>query len=204
MSADSAAENSRIIQMLEDLSTIYETTGLTIGEVRYFDTPDGTPLSIETNLGAESDLSQLFAVSADAPPGINVFMVSTIVKTEVEDESTGIVLGIAGGIPGPPFLAHGSPHSGVALSWDDTGGGESDELLGLTLAHELGHYLGLYHTVEQDGTTFDPIEDTSEDGSGNFMYWAYTGESAISVGQKFVMLRHPSVWLQTPTAPDAP
>ena len=104
----------------------------------------------------------------------------------------------------PNVRAHGSPHSGVALSWDDTGGGESDELLGLTLAHELGHYLGLYHTVEQDGTTFDPIEDTSEDGSGNFMYWAYTGESAISVGQKFVMLRHPSVWLQTPTAPDAP
>lgn len=35
--------------------------------------------------------------------------------------------------------------------------------LGTTLAHELGHYFGLYHSVEVDGTT-DHLDDTAGDG----------------------------------------
>jgi len=27
-------------------------------------------------------------------------------------------------------------------------------------AHELGHFLGLYHVTEQTGTLFDPLQDT--------------------------------------------
>jgi len=28
------------------------------------------------------------------------------------------------------------------------------------LAHEIGHYLGLYHNLEADGTSADPLLDT--------------------------------------------
>jgi hypothetical protein len=28
------------------------------------------------------------------------------------------------------------------------------------MAHEIGHYLGLFHTTETDGSTTDPLDDT--------------------------------------------
>jgi hypothetical protein len=32
--------------------------------------------------------------------------------------------------------------------------------VGQVLAHEVGHYLGLFHTTEQGGISQDPLEDT--------------------------------------------
>ncbi len=57
------------------------------------------------------------------------------------------------------------------------------------LAHELGHYLGLYHTVEEDGRT-DPISDTDE---RNLMYFQPLVGFAdgLSAGQFRVLRRHP-------------
>ena len=200
VTAEAAPENPRIVEMLTDLQAVYDQVGLTIGEVRYFDAPEGAPQTIETTIEVDSDLGQLFQTSLDAPPGINVYFVDEILKTEIEDQTTGIVLGIAGGIPGPPWLHNGSPHSGVALSWFDTAG-ENDKL-GEVLAHEIGHYLGLYHTTEKDGMSFDPIEDTESDVADNLMFWAFGGGFGLTPGQRFVMLRHPSVWLAPPTETD--
>jgi hypothetical protein len=193
ITAETAPDHARVLSMIAAINAAFEPVGISIGEVRYFDTPEGTPTAIETTIDTDSDLALLFGTSIDAPPGINIFFVSSIVKTEIEDQSTGIVLGIAGGIPGPPFTHPGSPHSGVALALDDIA--EDSDALGKVAAHELGHYLGLFHTVEKDGTSFDPIEDTAQDDTANLMYWAFTGVSALSPGQQFVMLRHPSVWL---------
>ena len=64
-----------------------------------------------------------------------------------------------------------------------------------TFAHELGHWLGLSHTSERDGTAHDPIADTPEcgaahdknldgeldqvecegHGGGNLMFWGGHG-----------------------------
>jgi hypothetical protein len=59
------------------------------------------------------------------------------------------------------------------------------------LAHEVGHYLGLYHTVEQDGLT-DPLDDTGPD---NIMH--FNPERATAVGfspaQGWLMRMHPAV-----------
>ena len=35
-------------------------------------------------------------------------------------------------------------------------------------AHEVGHYLGLYHTSEQFGQGHDPLPDTAECGQREF------------------------------------
>jgi hypothetical protein len=196
-----AEEHPRIVKMLAELQTALAAAGIDIGEVRYLDAPAEAPSAIETTVGVDSDLAALLGSTPDAAAGINLFFVSTIVKTELIDGSTGVVLGIAGGVPGPPWLEMGSPHSGVAVSLDDTEGvldGEDgpQEKLGSVAAHELGHYLGLYHTVEQDGD-FDHIDDTAEDSeAANLMYWAWTGAVDLTPGQGFVMLRHPSVWLK--------
>lgn len=170
-------------------------------------------MAVETTVGTDSDLAELLKTSDGAPPGINVFFVSTIVKTEVEDGSSGVVLGIAGGVPGPPWLAHGSIHSGVALALDPTIGSEGDittDKLGATLAHELGHYLGLYHNTEKGDpekpelTTHDPIADTEDSDKTNLMWWASEGGLTLTDGQRFVVMRHPSVWLSPPITPPDP
>lgn len=70
------------------------------------------------------------------------------------------LLGRAGGLPGPPGI-HRNRQAGVFASHASLGGDANAELeLAQTITHELGHYLGLRHTTEGNGSTFDPIQDT--------------------------------------------
>jgi hypothetical protein len=73
--------------------------------------------------------------------------------------------GVSGGIPGTLIAG---PRSAVLLSWLANAGGDgefSDEdirLYGETLAHEVGHYMGLYHPVEDGWEYWDALSDTVE------------------------------------------
>ncbi|HNN51584.1 MAG TPA: hypothetical protein PKO07_11210 [Pseudomonadota bacterium] len=67
------------------------------------------------------------------------------------------------------------------------------QVLGKLLAHELGHYLGLYHSAESDGT-MDQIADTSSDNIMNFRP-LQIGSPKFTSGQFQIMRRHPAmVW----------
>jgi hypothetical protein len=71
--------------------------------------------------------------------------------------------GISGGCPGSLVVGE---RSAVGISWllhAGTDGEFSEQeirILGETLAHETGHYLGLFHPVETSMETFDALEDT--------------------------------------------
>lgn len=73
--------------------------------------------------------------------------------------------GVSGGIPGTLIAG---PRSAVVLSWLANAGGDGvfDEedirLYGETLAHEVGHYMGLYHPVEDGWEYWDALSDTPE------------------------------------------
>lgn len=125
-------------------------------------------------------------------------------------------LGMAGGIPGPLGLV-GTPRSAVLLSVDAHrryDGTLNEVALGETLAHEVGHQLGLFHTTEADGLSFDPLADTPScdaatwdlDGDGyvgagecrfadgqNFMFWTAGGaglaQDGLSADQAWVLTR---------------
>ena len=80
--------------------------------------------------------------------------------------------------------------------------------LGHTLAHEIAHHLGLFHTSERDGTVLEPLGDTGEcrieqdanrdgtlqasectgNGADNLMFWDGSG-SKLSSEQVQVMQR---------------
>lgn len=95
--------------------------------------------------------------------GINCFLMPRL---------GGGLLGMDGAIPGPGFL-HGTAASGLVAAATSFGFvfpgmtvHETDQsYLSLTLAHEIGHYLGLYHPSERNGKTHDPLSDTAECGT---------------------------------------
>ena len=64
--------------------------------------------------------------------------------------------------------------------------------VGQTLAHELGHALGLFHTSEYDLTTHDIYEDTPENDNRYLMHADGTGD-VISPSQQKAIFSHPAV-----------
>jgi len=111
----------------------------------------------------------LSAASGAPSPAVNIF-----IGTDVSSSFAGMasLLGLASGIPGPP---NPSARSVVGISLLGSAGIDGEfsdrevQLLGETLAHETGHYLGLFHTVEISGGGdifgFDPLGDTPTCGS---------------------------------------
>jgi hypothetical protein len=72
-------------------------------------------------------------------------------------------LGVAGGIPG---TLTANTRSAVVMSWLAGAGSDgvfSDieiSILGETMAHEVGHFMGLFHPVEQTWSSWDACDDT--------------------------------------------
>ncbi|HEY0712416.1 MAG TPA: hypothetical protein VGF45_07070 [Polyangia bacterium] len=108
---------------------------------------------------------------------------------QTEQQPDALVPGIPSGLP-PPGRADGiyvkgrsCRAGGDAIDW-------APASLAKLIAHELGHYLGLYHSVEADGTT-DQLADTDAD---NIMSASpLATKTGFSAAQFRVMRRHPAV-----------
>jgi hypothetical protein len=136
----------------------------------------GQPAS-QTPPGCD-DLSQLFTLGLAQNRAVHLFMADALV-----DEAFGgfTVLGVDGSIPGPsgvPGTINGGavvgvfPGRGGLFGQERSAGACSapggpnvaqcgTDALALVSAHETGHWLGLYHTTEADGTVFDSLSDTA-------------------------------------------
>ena len=163
-------------------SILTTNAGVGINRVQVYEWPDANGVDQYSEVNFD-DLGVMFSggsqgVSAtDEGSYINVFLVSDIVYTGANFT----VLGLSGGILGPP--TNGTQNSGLAFSSSDLLGvfnssctigscpraqQDSDFLeMGATIAHELGHYLGLNHPSEKVTTTLanqqhDQLSDTPE------------------------------------------
>src|SRR5690606_25797474 len=107
------------------------------------------------------------------------------------------------GLPGPYDADR--PNAAVLISteaYTDGNGYLDINGLSTTLAHELGHYLGMYHTSERAGNTHDPIADSPECSQDEFSCSEEYTQNLMSSGggaarwrftegQGVVMRRHP-------------
>jgi hypothetical protein len=115
-------------------------------------------------LGPCDAISQLLTLSR---PGtaVPIFLVDDIQGAS----GTSRTVGLDGAIPGPSTIG-GTVASGAVVNASDVGFGACGAAMDLTgcgadataavVAHEVGHYLGLYHVTEGTGTVFDPVADT--------------------------------------------
>lgn len=138
---------------------IYASIGITLDVTEY--NLDGPDTMYPPGLGNAADYTSI--ADQTGFRAINVVVVGDL------DGMDGLY-GMSGGIPGP-LVATGN--SGVGVSVATNAGpdlvfndGEIG-ILGETLAHEVGHYLGISHPVESSYDQWDSIDDTPECGNDN-------------------------------------
>ena len=195
LTAESAPQDERLQMALDTLTMIFAQTGLGIELRGYHDVPgveeDSSLTEVSSTAGYPNDLSKLFLTGQpEQSDALNIFFVSSIYKDLDYEEVGGVVLGIAGGVPGPAFLGP-TERSGVAIGTLDI---SEDDHLGNVMAHEIGHYLGLFHATERDSIFHDTLMDTEEDDPANLMFWGWSPQQiTLSEHQSEVMRSHPFV-----------
>ncbi|MDQ3035411.1 MAG: hypothetical protein M3Y87_23605, partial [Myxococcota bacterium] len=205
VTASAAPTNTRVQNAIGRFRTLLGPTGVSLGAIAYHDVSSGDATRyqvIDSTDGPGSELAGLFRLSA----GLSGSRLAIFLVRSIDSGGEGFnTLGIAGGIPGPSAI-HGTMHSGVVVAFDSSVVGSSGALAGHVMAHEVGHFLGLWHVTESlrpcgagetppgcapfGGT--DTIGDTTRGDTTNLMHWSLVGSGSndrISAGQRFVMLR---------------
>jgi hypothetical protein len=186
LSAATAPTAPLVVGALDALAGIYAQANVELGTVTYHDV-DPAFRTIDGIDGSGDKLERMFQLSEGKGPGLHFFFVDRF-----EGGFPGAtVAGIAGGLPGPP-LAPGTLSSGVAVAL--SAAMDDPAVLAHVMAHEGGHWLGLFHTSEITGT-LDQMPDTPEGQAGNtyLMYPAVGGGTTISSGQAAVLRNHGEV-----------
>ena len=207
---------------LDELERIFSAAGIAVGAVRQRTVPgaivdrgltfaDEDPRAgfgtLRSGYGVWPELPALLRLSA----GSGARAVPLFLIADIEGMGDGAVQALSGGIPGP-LGVHGTGASGIAIATDTLLAKPS--ALGRTLAHELGHFLGLMHTTEYDGSAHDPLTDTpacplAADGDGdgrltsdectaydgqNLLFWAQSSGVALSTSQIRVLRQAPILY----------
>lgn len=153
LSADIARTSPRFRDFLDRVAQWFEPTGIRLGNISYVDL-DRPEFDVVTTWG---QAGRMFRTSAEVgrPRALNVYCVRKF------DSPLNPVVGLSGGIPGP--VLNGTRDSGIAIRMEPFF--ICSDCLGAyasLMAHEIGHYLGFYHTTEADLRHWDPMLDTPE------------------------------------------
>ncbi|MCC6873063.1 MAG: hypothetical protein IT378_02050 [Sandaracinaceae bacterium] len=203
LTAATAPTNARLMAALARLDTILSAASLRVRNVTYEQVADADATRyrvIDSTDGPTSELAGLFRLARGGQPVVHVFLVRSI-----NSGGGGFrALGVAGDVPGPVDLS-GTANGGVVCSFDSAVI-ETGAMVGHVLAHEISHYLGLYHVTEQarpcgpgeipgmvDCAPFgagDVLADTDRGDTTNLMHWSIVGSGTnfgLTAGQGVVL-----------------
>ena len=191
------AENAASFQnALGLLQQSWADVGVDASDVVYADLEDGADFRTVVLDEPRCDGGDLDAlVQNGVPDRVNLFFIDAF-----ECGPFGpFLLGMSPGIPGVPFTT-GTARSGVVVASQFLA--SDPEAFAITIAHESAHFLGLFHTQENDRFGSDPvydnIADTGEapDARANLMYFDVSriGAEVLSPDQGKVMQQSP--WVQ--------
>lgn len=200
LNAENAPRDPRIVGAFARANRVLAPAGVELVVSDFLE----SSRDIATRYGVIREIDEVFELVATSDwPGLtpqsrlqlNVFVIQFF-----SVPAGGEVLGVSAGIPGAAGV-HGTRASGVVVSIrDDT------TLLGNVLAHEVGHFLGLFHTTEVYGQRQDPLTDTphcpgerwndpgSCPGADNLMFpYAVPGAMNLTADQVSVVRANPLV-----------
>jgi hypothetical protein len=186
--AETAQTDETFQAILDEVRDLYAQVNIELGQLNYYDISEEFQI-IEGAGQPGSNLTRMFEESRFARnDAVNVFFVDELMQGGPLG-GFGVLLGIAGGIPGPTGQV-GTPRSGVAIA--TKANPQIPTPMSKVFAHEVGHFLGLYHTAEQLVGIQDQLDDTDGNDPNLLMSAAGDGDK-LSEFQGVVMRLNPWV-----------
>jgi hypothetical protein len=187
LGAERAKTDSQFQSNLNTFKNRYAKAGITVNQVSYH--------SLDSKFG-------IIECDGKGNPGQETWELMSQIKVDgavnvaIIDSFAGAcasIGGVAGNTPGP---LPGNRISGVIVArTPTTGDGKSAANMFTTnFVHEVGHYLGLFHTTDMLEID-DPISDTKSSDFSNPMYWMSNVDTGYFSAQQAQILRlHPMVY----------